>query len=126
MGEKLATMTRWWILPSLLTLVIAAADAFLFAIIPRWLFITLMVLSAMLLLLLIVLFFSALILRKWWHALGILVSCFTVILLLNLNLVILTICYGLEREHAPQNQATNPQASVIANKKTTYKRLYYD
>lgn len=94
MGEKLATMTRWWVLPSLLTLVISAGDAFLFAIIPRWLFITLMLLGALLLLLQIVLFFSALILRKWWHALGILVSCFIVILLLNLNLVILTICYS--------------------------------
>jgi len=102
MAEKPLTLTRWWYLPPLLTLVISGAGSFFFAILPRWLFNAFLIIGFLLLLCQLVLLLSALIQRKWWHALGIFLGSIVSIVLLCLNLVILFICTGMDNAHSPE------------------------
>lgn len=106
MAEKPLTLTRWWYLPPLLTLVISGADSFFFALLPKWLFITLLIVCFLLLLLQIALFFSALIQRQWWRALGILVGSFISIMLLCLNLLVLMVSAGMDNAHSSRGPAS--------------------
>ena len=101
MAEKSLTLTRWWFLLPLLTLVLSVVGGFLYAI-AQWVYILCTVLVVLLLFFQLALLIMALFHRQWWRALGIFVGSIISAVLLAICLVIGIVAIGMDKAHAPE------------------------